>query len=57
MRAVYERYDADANRFDTEDVLRVIAMIGGSDVVEQVRSWVTGTMPVPTARCLTPVGS
>jgi predicted metalloprotease with PDZ domain len=57
MRAIYERYDADANRFDTEDVLSVIGTVGGPEVAAQVRSWVAGTTPVPTARCLTPSDS
>ena len=54
MRAVFERYDAGPNRFDTADVLDVVSTMAGPEAGATVRSWVIGTTPVPTAGCLTP---
>jgi len=54
MRAIYERYGATTNRFETEDVLNVISTVGGDDVASKTRSWVMGTTALPPNGCLTP---
>ena len=53
MRVVYGRYDTADNRFDSADILDVIASVGGADLGARARSWVMGTTAIPTTGCLT----